>query len=391
MPATPRFVFASDSLKGTLSSLDAARLLGEAAERHFPGCSLTSVPVADGGEGTLDVLLATRGGEKVHVLVDGPLGRPVEASYALLPGDAAIIETAAASGLTLLASGERDPLAASTYGTGQLVRDALERGARDVTIALGGSATNDGGMGLARALGARLLDERGRELAGRGADLARVAEVDLSEVCPLVAEAHFTMMCDVDNPLVGPEGASAVFGPQKGASPEDVQRLDAGMRRWADVLEETFGQSFDVPGAGAAGGLGAACLAFLGAKAVGGVERVLELVGFDALLEGADLCVTGEGHADAQTLRGKVVSGVAAACERAGVPCVAVVGGMSAGAERVPGLTAMVPVAIDAMPLNEALERAEELYALAAERLFSLLSLGAGLGQRSSLHESFGC
>ena len=163
------------------------------------------------------------------------------------------------------------------------------------------------------------------------------------------------------------------------------------MRRWANVLEETFGQSFDVPGAGAAGGLGAACLALLSAEPVGGVARVLELVGFDALLECADLCVTGEGHADAQTLRGKVVSGVAAACERAGVPCVAVVGGMSAGAERVPGLTAMVPVAIDAMPLDEALERAEELYALAAERLFSLLSLGAGLGQRSSLHESFGC
>ena len=391
MPTTPRFVFASDSLKGTLSSLDAARLLGEAAERHFPGCSVTSVPVADGGEGTVDALLAACGGEKIHVLVDDPLGRPVEAAYALLPGGRAVIETAAASGLTLLAPSERDPLATSTYGTGQLVRDALERGARDVTVALGGSATNDGGMGLARALGARLLDERGRELAGCGADLARVSALDLTGLSPLVAEARFTMMCDVDNPLVGPEGASAVFGPQKGASPEVVRRLDAGMRRWADVLEETFGQSFDVPGAGAAGGLGAACLAFLGAKAVGGVERVLELVGFDALLEGTDLCITGEGHADAQTLRGKVVSGVAAACERAGVPCVAVVGGMSTDAAGVPGLAAMMPTAIDVMPLDEALEHAEELYALAAERLFSLLELGAGLGRHSSLHESFGC
>ena len=391
MPATPRFVFASDSLKGTLSSLDAARLLGKAARRHFPGCAWTSVPVADGGEGTVDALLAACGGEKVHVAAEDPLGRPVDAAYALLPDGVAVIETAATSGLTLLGPDERDPLATSTFGTGQLVRDALGRGARDVTVALGGSATNDGGMGLARALGARLLDERGRELAGCGADLERVSALDLTGLSPLVAEARFTMMCDVDNPLVGPEGASAVFGPQKGAAPEDVHRLDAGMRRWANVLEETFGQSFDVPGAGAAGGLGAACLALLSAEPVGGVARVLELVGFDALLECADLCVTGEGHADAQTLRGKVVSGVAAACERAGVPCVAVVGGMSAGAERVPGLTAMVPVAIDAMPLDEALERAEELYALAAERLFSLLSLGAGLGQRSSLHESFGC
>ena len=377
MPAAPRFVFASDSLKGTLSSLDAARLLGEAAERHFPGCSWASVPVADGGEGTLDAILAACGGERVLAIAEDPLGRPIEAAYALLPDGRAVIETAAASGLTLLAPSERDPLATSTYGTGQLVRDALERGARDVTVALGGSATNDGGMGLARALGARLLDEKGGELAGRGADLARVSNVDLSGLCPLAAEARFTMMCDVDNPLVGPEGASAVFGPQKGASPEDVLVLDDGMRRWASVLERAFGQSFDVPGAGAAGGLGAACLAFLGARAVGGMERVLELVGFDELLEGADLCVTGEGHADAQTARGKVVSGVAAACKRAGVPCVAVVGGMSAEAATLPGLNAIVPTTIDAMPLEEALARAEELYALAAERLFSLLALGA--------------
>lgn len=379
MGRAPRFVFASDSLKGTLSSADAARLLGAAAERHFPGCSWTAVPMADGGEGTADALLAACGGEKVCALVADPLGRPVKASYALLPDGRAVVEMAAASGLTLLAPDERDPLATSTYGTGQLVLDALRRGARDVTVTLGGSATNDGGMGFARALGARLLDGAGRELAGRGADLARVAAVDLSGLSPLVAGARFHTMCDVDSPLVGPEGASLVFGPQKGASPEVAHRLDEGMANWARVLAETFGRDFDVPGAGAAGGLGAACLAFLGAEPAGGVARVLELVGFDALLDGADLCVTGEGHADAQTARGKVVSGVAAACARAGVPCVAVVGGMDAGAARVPGLAATVPAAIDAMSLDEALDRAEELYALAAERLFSLLSLGKKL------------
>lgn len=379
MRGTPRFVFASDSLKGTLASGDAARLLAAAAERHFPDCSWTAVPMADGGEGTVDALVAACGGERVSALVTDPLGRPVEAAYALLPEGRAVIETAAASGLTLLAPDERDPLATSTYGTGQLVADALARGARDVTVALGGSATNDGGMGLARALGARLLDEGGHELAGRGADLERVASVDLSGVSPLVAGARFCMMCDVDNPLVGPEGASFVFGPQKGAAPATVRRLDAGMRRWAHVLERTFGRSFDVPGAGAAGGLGAGCLAFLDAGAVSGVARVLELVGFDALLADADLCVTGEGHADAQTARGKVVSGVAAACAAAGVPCVAVVGGMSADAGDIPGLSAMVPTAIDAMSLEEALGSAETLYALAAERLFSLLELGGAL------------
>ena len=380
MERAPRFVFASDSLKGTLSSADAARLLGGAAERHFPGCSWVAVPMADGGEGTVDALLAACGGEKIRAVVEDPLSRPVEASYAMLPGGRAVIEMAAASGLTLLAPGEHDPRLTSTYCTGQLVLDALERGARDVTVALGGSATNDGGMGLVRALGARPLDAEGIELAGTGADLGRVARVDPSGLSPLVAGASFHTMCDVDNPLVGPEGASLVFGPQKGASPEIARELDDGMRNWAHVLEETFDRSFNVPGAGAAGGLGAACLAFLGAEPVSGIARVLDLVGFDALLSEADLCVTGEGHADAQTAHGKVVSGVAAACARAGVPCVAVVGGMSAGAAAMPGVAAMLPAAIDAMPLEETLARAEELYALAAERLFSLLELGMSWG-----------
>ena len=380
MERAPRFVFASDSLKGTLSSADAARLLGGAAERHFPGCSWVAVPMADGGEGTVDALLAACGGEKIRAVVEDPLSRPVEASYAMLPGGRAVIEMAAASGLTLLAPGEHDPRLTSTYGTGQLVLDALERGARDVTVALGGSATNDGGMGLVRALGARPLDAEGIELAGTGADLGRVARVDPSGLSPLVAGASFHTMCDVDNPLVGPEGASLVFGPQKGASPEIARELDDGMRNWAHVLEETFDRSFNVPGAGAAGGLGAACLAFPGAEPVSGIARVLDLVGFDALLSEADLCVTGEGHADAQTAHGKVVSGVAAACARAGVPCVAVVGGMSAGAAAMPGVAAMLPAAIDAMPLEETLARAEELYALAAERLFSLLELGMSWG-----------
>ena len=380
MERAPRFVFASDSLKGTLSSADAARLLGGAAERHFPGCSWIAVPMADGGEGTVDALLAACGGEKIRAVVEDPLSRPVEASYAMLPGGRAVIEMAAASGLTLLAPGEHDPRLTSTYGTGQLVLDALERGARDVTVALGGSATNDGGMGLVRALGARPLDAEGIELAGTGAELGRVARVDPSGLSPLVAGASFHTMCDVDNPLVGPEGASLVFGPQKGASPEIARELDDGMRNWAHVLEETFDRSFNVPGAGAAGGLGAACLAFLGAEPVSGIARVLDLVGFDALLSEADLCVTGEGHADAQTAHGKVVSGVAAACARAGVPCVAVVGGMSAGAAAMPGVAAMLPAAIDAMPLEETLARAEELYTLAAERLFSLLELGMSWG-----------
>lgn len=379
MTATPHFLFASDSLKGTLSSVEAARLLGEAARRHFPGCACEVVPMADGGEGTAAALVDACGGELRRACVSDPLGRPVEAAYALLPGGRAVVEMAAASGLPLLSPGERNPLLTSTFGTGELVRAALDAGARDVTMALGGSATNDGGLGMARALGVRLLDAGGRELAGCGADLARVARLDLAGLDPRVAVTDFHLMCDVDNPLTGAHGASAVFGPQKGATPEMVAELDAGMRSYARVLSAAFGRDFDVPGAGAAGGLAAGCMAFLGARAESGVARVLELTGFSARLAWADLCVTGEGHADAQTARGKVVAGVAAACARAGVPCVAVVGGMDAGAADLPGLTAAVPTAIDAMPLEEALGRAEELYALAAERLFSLLALGARL------------
>lgn len=381
MTATPHFLFASDSLKGTLSSVEAARLLGEAAHRHFPGCVCEVVPMADGGEGTAAALVGACGGELRRACVSDPLGRPVEAAYALLPDGRAVVEMAAASGLPLLSPGERNPLLTSTFGTGELVRAALDAGARDVTMALGGSATNDGGLGMARALGVRLLDAGGRELAGCGADLARVVRLDLAGLDPRVAAADFHLMCDVDNPLTGAHGASAVFGPQKGATPEMVAELDAGMRSYARVLSAAFGRDFDVPGAGAAGGLAAGCMAFLGARAESGVARVLELTGFSARLARADLCVTGEGHADAQTARGKVVAGVAAACARAGVPCVAVVGGMDAGAAELPGLTAAVPTAIDAMPLEEALGRAEELYALAAERLFSLLALGAALRQ----------
>ena len=382
MDGSPKFVFASDSLKGTLSSAATARLLGDAARRHFPGCACLGVPMADGGDGTAAALAQACGGELRRVCVRDPLGRPVDAAYAVLPGGRAVIEMAAASGLPLLAPGEKNPLLTSTYGTGELIRAALDAGARDVTLAIGGSATNDGGMGCMRALGARLLDADGRELAGRGADLARVAAIDVSGLDPRVREVSFHLMCDVDNPLVGPEGASAVYGPQKGATPEIVAELDAGMANYARVLEATLGRDLAVvPGAGAAGGLGAGAMAFLGARAQSGVARVLELTNFSALLEGADLCVTGEGHADAQTARGKVVAGVAAACEAAGVPCVAVVGGMSADAVRLPGLAAVVPTAIDAMPLEEALARAEELYALAAERLFSLLALGPKLAR----------
>ena len=375
--ATPTFVFASDSLKGTLSSQDTARLLGVAARKHFPSCTCVAVPMADGGEGTTEALVEACGGTYREVCVHDPLGRRIVARYGLLGGGRALIEVAAASGLPLLVSEDRDPLKASSFGTGELVLDAIKAGCTDITLALGGSATNDGGMGLVRALGVRFLDADGNELKGCGADLGRVASIDTSALAGKVRDVRFHVMCDVDNPLFGAEGASAVFGPQKGADRATVARLDEGMRSYAAMLDKVAVGPVDFPGAGAAGGIASACSALLGADFSSGIEKVLSLVHFDSLLDGAALCVTGEGKCDAQTARGKVVSGVAAACARAGVPCVAVVGGMSTGSVGIPGLAAIVPTPTAPMPLDEALRDAEELYALAADRLFSLLAIGS--------------
>lgn len=355
----PRFLFASDSFKGTLSSAQTAELLAAAARRHFPGCRTQAIPMADGGEGTARALALAQGGRMVHSAAHDALGRPIVASYALLPHGRAVIEMAEAAGLPLVAPAERD-----------------------VTIALGGSATNDGGMGCMRALGFCLLGAGREELAGRGGDLALVRAIDCSHADARLSRTSFTVMCDVDNPLLGPDGAARTFAPQKGADTSCVERLEHGMENYARVLERTFGEGFDVPGAGAAGGMGAGCLAFLGARAEPGVERVLSLVGFDRLLQDADLVVTGEGRLDAQTAHGKVVAGFAAACARAGVPCVAVVGSVEPGATPPAGVTATFPTASGPMTLDYALAHATELYAQAAERLFSALAAGARLGAR---------
>lgn len=355
----PRFLFASDSFKGTLSSAQTAELLAAAARRHFPGCRTQAIPMADGGEGTARAFALAQGGRMVHSAAHDALGRPIVASYALLPHGRAVIEMAAAAGLPLVAPAERD-----------------------VTIALGGSATNDGGMGCMSALGFRLLGAGREELAGRGGDLALVRAIDCSHADARLSLTSFTVMCDVDNPLLGPDGAARTFAPQKGADASCVERLEHGMENYARVLERTFGEGFDVPGAGAAGGMGAGCLAFLGAHAEPGVERVLSLVGFDRLLQDADLVVTGEGRLDAQTARGKIVAGVAAACARAGVPCVAVVGSVEPGATPPAGVTATFPTTSGPMTLDYALAHATELYAQTAERLFSALAAGARLGAR---------
>lgn len=377
-----RFLFASDSFKGTISSARAAELLAQAALQAFPDAVTRGIEVADGGEGTVDAVVSAVGGTMREVRVRDARGRATRAVYGLLPGNRAIIEMAAASGLPQLVPVDRNPLLTATWGTGELIVDALNQGVRDITLAIGGSATNDGGMGCMCALGARFLDAQGSELEGVGANLSRVRSIDLSGFDERVALARFHVMCDVDNPLLGPQGATRVFGPQKGANPAMVEELELGMHNYAHVLEECF-PGFDASkaGMGAAGGLGAASSTFLHAELVPGVEQVLDLVGFDELLVDCDLCVTGEGHADSQSVHGKVVSGVAARCQRAGVPCVGLVGGMNADARELLdcGVDALVPTVIDVCTLDDALSHAELNYALAAQRFFALLKLGMGL------------
>ena len=303
-----KFLFASDSFKGTISTIKTAELLTKAAKQVFPQCECISVPVADGGEGTMDAVLFATGGSRVTVQVHDPLMRPMEAYCGVMSGDKAIIEMSAASGLPLLTEGERNPAKTTSYGTGELIAAALKAGCKDITIAIGGSATNDGGMGCMSALGVRFLDADGAVLEGIGENLNRVKHIDTSKLFPLVKEASFTVICDVTNPLCGPQGATYTYGPQKGGTPELLAQLEEGMCNYRDVIEKEFGANLDtVPGSGAAGGLGGALAVFLNATMKSGIETVLDLVDFDAKLSGVSLVVTGEGRLDWQSCFGKVV------------------------------------------------------------------------------------
>jgi len=320
-----RVVVAPDKFEGSLSAGQAAHAIRAGLLRARPDAEVVALPLGDGGAGTLEALVAA-GFQRVPVPATGPTGEPVQAAIAV-DGDRCFVEMAEASGLKRLPGGRRVPLEATTYGTGELLRAALDRGARTVVLGIGGSATTDGGAGMAAALGARFLDDAGAELPPGGAALLRLVHVDTAGLDPRLREVQVTVAADVDNPLVGPDGAAHVFGPQKGAGPDEVLLLDSALRRYARVLAADLGVDLaDIPGAGAAGGLGAGAIAFLGARIRSGIELVLELVGFDREVAAADLVVTGEGKLDAQSLRGKAPVGVARAATAHGVPVVALAG-----------------------------------------------------------------
>ncbi|GLW65009.1 glycerate kinase [Actinomadura rubrobrunea] len=371
-----RIVIAPDSFKGSLTAAEVCAAVEAGVKRAAPNAATVAVPMADGGEGTLDCFLRGAGWREVRMTAADPLGRPVAARYALsADGRSAVVELASASGLPLLAPGELDPLRADTYGTGELIADAVRRGARDVLVCIGGSAGNDGGTGLLRALGVRFTDASGADLPPGGAALARLAAIDDSGLAEEVRAARFRVACDVTNPLVGPRGAAAVFGPQKGATPAQAAELDAALTRFADVLAERTGRRVhDLPGAGAAGGTCGGLVGVLDAEPARGAELVADLMGLPAALDGADLVITGEGRLDGQSAGGKVVSSVAGLAARHGVPVVALAGSVAGPLDelRALGLTAAFSLADGPRTLAELTEGAGALLTALAEEVVRL-------------------
>ena len=349
-----KVVFAIDSFKGSLSSLAAGEAAAAGARDVFLDAETIVRPLADGGEGTVDALVAGMGGERRVLTVTGPAGRPVPAAYGILPGGVAVIEMAAAAGITLVAGAEKNPLLTTTFGVGEMIADAVRAGCRRFVIGIGGSATNDGGAGMLQALGFGLLDDEGKDIPRGGAGLERLKRVTAESVLPGLAECAFRIACDVTNPLCGPNGASAVFGPQKGATPEMVKRLDAVLAHFAAIS----GGDATYPGTGAAGGLGFAFRTFLRGELQRGVEIVLAETHLEDFVRTADIVVTGEGRLDAQTAMGKAPAGVAALAKRFGKPVIAFSGCVTPDAEVVNdhGIDAFFPVLRTVCTLDEALD-----------------------------------
>lgn len=368
-----RVVVAPDSFKECLSASEVAEALCAGWLEGMPDAEVIAFPMADGGEGTVDAVVRATGGTLVTRTVSGPLGAPVEAAYGLIQnGKVAVLEMAAASGLALVPPEKREPCRASTRGTGELILHALEQGVDDIIMGVGGSATNDGGAGMAQALGYRLLNKRGEELGGGGARLVQLDRIDSTGRHPRLHAVNFYVACDVDNPLCGPQGASAVYGPQKGASSEDILILDHALSHFAGVVARDMKVSLsDMPGAGAAGGLAGGLMAFAGAKLENGLDLIATLCGLHQALAGADLVITGEGSLDRQSIYGKTPSGVARLARAFNVPVIALGGRVTqeADALRDHGVTALFSICPGPMSLKEARAGAADNLRFSARQL----------------------
>ncbi|CAI0914767.1 glycerate kinase [Serratia quinivorans] len=379
MKTLKKVVIAPDSFKESLSAMAVAEAIERGFRQIYPQVQYVKLPMADGGEGTVDSMVAATGGEIVRVEVTGPLGQPVSAFYGLLgEGETAVIEMAAASGLHLAPKGQRDPRITTSYGTGELILAALERGVKTIILGIGGSATNDGGAGMMQALGARLLDDQQQPLPPGGAALARLAQIDLSAVDPRLQHVSVTAACDVDNPLCGPHGASAVFGPQKGATPEMVTQLDAALSHFGSLLQQATGREvLNAPGAGAAGGMGAALLGMLNARLRPGIEIVIETLRLEEALRDADLVITGEGRLDSQSIHGKTPIGVARVAKRHGLPVIGIAGSLSKDYQVVHqhGIDAAFSVLDRVVTLEEALTDAADNLEVTARNVAAVWKL----------------
>ncbi len=375
-----KIVIAPQGFKAGISGLEAAQAIARGVKAAVPDAVTALAPVADGGDGTLNALVDGTGGEKFTSTVTGPLGQPLEAQWGVMgDGSTAVIEMALASGLALITQRRRNPRVATTAGTGEIVKEALERGYTRIIVGLGGSATNDGGAGFVSALGARFLDAEGRPLPPGGSALARLAHIEHSGLHPGLKDAAIIAATDVTNPLCGPEGASAVFGPQKGANPEMVRELDAALANYARVVARDMGRDVsEQPGAGAAGGLGAGLIAFAGASIQSGIDMVCEVLNFDTLLQDADLVITGEGRADHSTIFNKAPVGVARHAQAHRVPTVLLAGSLGPGYEELYGhsISAVMCIADRPMSFEQSLSRSGELLESAAENAMRLILAG---------------
>lgn len=377
-----KIVIAPDSFKESLSAMEVAKAIESGFREIYPDAEYALVPMADGGEGTVESMVQASGGQYRFTDVSDPLGERVSARWGMMgDGRTAVIEMAAASGLNLVPPARRNPLNTSSYGFGELIVAALDEGVGRIILGIGGSATNDGGAGMMQALGAKLLDADGKALARCGGALESLASIDLSGCHPRLAEVALTVACDVNNPLCGERGASAVFGPQKGATPEAIPRLDAMLNRWGEVMAKTTGRDVrDAPGAGAAGGAGAALLGLLDAKLQPGVEIVVATLGLEAQVKDATLVITGEGRIDSQSISGKTPIGVAAVAKKYGKPAIALAGGLKADHRVVydQGLDAAFAILPGVVTLEQALENARENLALTARNIAAVWKAAQG-------------
>ncbi|MGG0459832.1 glycerate kinase [Priestia aryabhattai] len=375
-----KIVIAPDSFKESLTALRVCEAVEKGIKTHFPNAEISKVPMADGGEGTVQSLVDATDGEVIQARVAGPLGKEVEAFYGILgDGKTAVIEMAAASGLHHVPVDKRNPLITTTRGTGELILKALDHKVKHIIIGIGGSATNDGGAGMAKALGAKLLDAKGAEIKEGGGSLGQLTSIDLTNLDSRLAEVKVEVACDVDNPLTGETGASAVFGPQKGATPDMVKQLDRNLAHYAAIVGKEMGIHIQrVPGAGAAGGLGGGLLAFLSAELKPGVDIVIEATQLESYIKNADLVITGEGRIDGQTIYGKTPIGVAKTAKKHSVPVIAIAGSIGVGSEAVyeHGISALFSVVPGAVTLQEALEKADENIERTAENVASVIRLG---------------